>query len=225
MLGRLRLRCLGHIDHRRLGQALQLRQGQRKHRMWVAGCRPQHVKALQRDVDQGHRFLQVRHGADTADGKTGLCFDVLGICAANLTDQGRYFFLIDTAIARRNHQHRHPIEFAPKDHALGNLAQQDAQLVRGFLSSTRRTIEHCGVWPWLASCKKRATRCTPSGRTKTSAPHIYTASQGAALARLARMALATRDWVVRPSASLMKAPVSTSLSRSSPVSMPMPCSM
>src|SRR2546427_7636577 len=109
---------------------------------------------------------------------------------------------------------------------LGHLAHEDPQLVGRFLGRARGAVQHARALAVAGLLQEGSHALHAFGKmVEFRSAHAHTASHADALARLVSSALATRDCVGRPRWSLMNWPASISLSRSMPVSMPMPCSM
>ena len=114
--------------------------------MGVAGGRPQALKAQQLGVDQGHTRRGVRHRRDPANRKAGGGLHKIGVGAAQLlalaTDQRLDLFFVHPTVARGHHQHRRAIGLAPKNNALGDLAQRHTQRVGRLLGGAGRVVQH-----------------------------------------------------------------------------------
>jgi hypothetical protein len=127
-------------------------------------------------------------------------------------DQCLHLALVDPAVARGDHQHRRVVALAPEDDALGDLAQRHTQGIGGLLRGAGCIVEQHRRVRMGARLQPRATRCVPSGQACGSATFgqhgIGHARTGLALQEVADVL-----------------PGVDQLSRSMPVSMPMPCSM
>ena len=97
----------------------------------------------------------------------------------------------------------------------------DAQRVGRLLRGARGDVEELRRVRMAQSPQFRGHALEAFGAVGGGAAHAHTAAESA---RLASNARATREPLGLPICRLMKAPASTSLSRSMPVSMPRPCS-
>ena len=161
------------------------------------------------------------HRCDTTDGKPGGCFHKFSIGTPELltvgTHQRLHLLFIHAAVARGDHQHRRRVGLALEDDAFGDLAKLDAQCISRLLRSASRIIEHHRRM-WMTSVLQDPRHTLHAFRQgfEFSAAHQAL--------RLLNNALPARAFVAWPRKSLMNWPASMSLSRSMPVSMPMPCS-
>src|SRR5690606_20871000 len=110
---------------------------------------------------------------------------------------------------------------AAEDDALGDLADLDAQRVRRLLRGARGVVQH----PRRVGMARIAQRARHALHAFGEGCQFSSAHASRHPARLLRIAVAAREFGLRPRKSLMNLPASTSLSRSMPVSTPMPCSM
>src|SRR6185369_8808114 len=213
---------LHHVGDGRAGQALQVLRPQLEDAMRMAGRSPDFVEPEQLAVDQRHRSAHMRDRRNAADRVAGAAFDEVGIGAAEaaaLPDQRGNLLLVDAPVAGSDDEHGGVIALAPEYDALGDLPDQDAQLVGGLLRRAGGVIEHdrrmrMALLPQhLGHALHAFGQCIEIG-----AHYPYPA-------RLFRIAVAAREFGLRCSQSLMYLPASTSLSRSMPVSMSMPRSM
>ena len=213
-----------HVGHRRAaGQRLELRRRQREDAVRVARPRPRcRRSAAARGRSASAAARVCASGATPPIEKPVLALDEVGVGAAERAGDRGHLLLVDAAVARGDDQHRALVGPAPEDHALGDLADRHAQAsaasceVRTGTSSQRGA---CG-WPRSASaCGNAAKAFRPVSRRgrrcAQRAPGRSLRAWPAAPCRRATPA-------ARPSTPEMKAPASTSASRSMPVSMPRP---
>ena len=163
----------------------------------------------------------MRQRRHAADGKPGARLDERRIRAAQppavRANQRLDLFFIDTPVARGDDQHRHIVRLAAKNDALGNLAARYTQGVSRLLRGAGGVVEHDGRM-------RMALGLQHIGYTLHAFGQHFQFSTAHQFALLFSKAVAARELGLRPRKSLMNWPASISLSRSMPVSMPMPCS-
>ena len=71
----------------------------------------------------------MRQRCHAADAEAGASFDELGVGPSKSTDPRGHLLLVDTAVARGDDQHRGIVVAAPKNNALGDLANLDNVMI------------------------------------------------------------------------------------------------